>query len=110
MLEKKHFGYWFLIVVCSLLIGYWSFAYADYAPGQIMVRFKPGIVKIPKGLRIAGVKEATVLAESVRALNAKHGIVNIRQLYKKALEIRPDWTHLENNYVLYVAVPVFSNS
>ena len=101
MLRKKHFVYWILTIVWSLVMGHWSLAYADYVPGQIMVKFKPGIVKIPKGLRVAGVKAASVLAASVRDLNAKYGIVEIEQLYQKALEIRPDWTHLEDDFVLY---------
>lgn len=101
MLTRNRVIRFLLAVILCVVMGCWTAARAEYAPGQIMVKFKPGMVKIPKGLRIAGVEQATVLAESVRALNAKHGILKIEQLFKKALEIRPDWTHLENDYVLY---------
>ncbi|MFC1571432.1 S8 family serine peptidase, partial [Candidatus Margulisiibacteriota bacterium] len=38
---------------------------------------------------------------SIRALNVKHSIVRVEQLYKKALVNRPDWTQLQDDYVLY---------
>jgi thermitase len=90
-----------LIVFLTLLTGLCSLAHADYIPGEIMVKFRPGIMEIPKGMRVAGVKAAAVKAVSVQALNAKHGVFRIRQLYKDALENRPDWTQLQDQYVLY---------
>lgn len=90
-----------LFIFISALIVSSSVAFADYAPGKMIVRFKPGVVSIPKGLRVAEVKAATVKAASVQALNAKHGITKIEQLYKRALERRPDWTHLADDYVFY---------
>lgn len=90
-----------LFIFISALIVSSSVAFADYAPGKMIIRFKPGVVSIPKGLRVAEVKAATVKAASVQALNAKHGITKIEQLYKRALERRPDWTHLADDYVFY---------
>lgn len=86
----------FSIIICS------SAAFGDYAPGKIMIKFKPGVLETPRGMRIAAVKTAAVKAASVRALNAKHGVVRIKQLYKEALEARPKWTHLSDKFVLYV--------
>jgi thermitase len=86
--------------IVSLFIFGASFAYAEYAPGKILVKFKPGTVAIPKGFGVASVKAAAVSAASVKALNTKYGVVEIRQLYKKALENRPDWVHLRDNYIL----------
>jgi subtilisin family serine protease len=97
MSNKNRFAFFILIFA---LIFNLSAAYGDYAAGKILVKFKPGIIKIPKGLRIAGVKASSVSAASVRALNGKHGVFEIEQLYKKVLEIRPDWTHLADEYVL----------
>lgn len=64
-------------------------SFAEHIPGEIVVKFKPGIVKIQK-----------VVAASVRALAVKHGIYQYKQIYKDALEVRPDWKHLEDDYVL----------
>ncbi len=76
-------------------------AAAEVVPGEIMVKFKPGIMEMPGGMRVAAAKAATVRAASVQALNARHGVFRIRQLYRDALQNRPDWTQLENHYVLY---------
>ncbi|MBU0502347.1 MAG: S8 family peptidase, partial [Candidatus Margulisbacteria bacterium] len=59
-------------------------AKANFAPGKVMVKFKPG----------------KVFASSVQALHEKNKVYKIRKLYEKVLEIRPDWTHLEGQYVL----------
>lgn len=91
----KRFAFLFLI-----LFSLWSLAHADYSPGQVVVKFKPGTVRIPKGMAAAAVKAASVSAASVMSLNAKYGITQLRQLYRDALDIRPDWKHLEDEYVL----------
>jgi thermitase len=75
-------------------------SFAENAPGEIVVRFRPGTVKIPKGLAVASIREATVSVASVKELNRKHGVSQLRQLYRDALAIRPDWKQLENQYVL----------
>jgi thermitase len=48
----------------------------------------------------ASVKAASVSAASVMSLNAKYGVIQLRQLYRDALDIRPDWKQLEDEYVL----------
>jgi subtilisin family serine protease len=90
-----------LIVFLLFFLGGFSPVLADFAPGKIIVKFKPGIVEIPRGMRAAGITVAKVKAASVSALNTKHGVFKIKQLYKDALENRPDWTQLENHYVIY---------
>jgi thermitase len=100
MLTRKRLGISLFITACFMTAVFCSPACADYAPGQIMIKFKPGVVSLPKGMRVAAVKAASVKAASVSALNTKHGVFRVEQLYKKVLEIRPDWTHLENQYVL----------
>ncbi len=67
-----------------------------------MIKFKPGVLETPRGMRIAAVRAAAVRAASIRALNAKYGVVRVKQLYKQVLEARPEWTHLADNFVLYV--------
>jgi subtilisin family serine protease len=85
------------ILFCS------SAACADYAPGKIMIKFKPGVIRIPKGIRIAAAQAATVKPVSVQALNARHGVTRIKELYRDVLEIRPDWKKLRDNFVIYVS-------
>ncbi|MFH1347060.1 MAG: S8 family serine peptidase [Candidatus Margulisiibacteriota bacterium] len=89
-----------LIFIWFLAISFLSFAYAEYVPGQIMVKFRPGVVSIPKGIRIASTKAASVRASSVSALNTKFRVKEIEQLNQKTLEIRPEWKHLADDYVL----------
>jgi thermitase len=100
MLTRNRFFLLLLILLFSSLIGYRSASYADYAPGRIVVKFKPGEVSIPRGMRAAGAKAATIKAASIGALNARHGVYKLEKLYGKVLEIRPDWTQLEDEYVL----------
>ncbi|MDD4179604.1 MAG: S8 family serine peptidase [Candidatus Margulisbacteria bacterium] len=75
-------------------------AQAETIPGQLIVKFKPGVVKIPKGLTVAAAKAASVSAASVKALGDKYQVVKYRQLYRAALNVRPDWTQLEDIYVV----------
>ncbi|MDD5382430.1 MAG: S8 family serine peptidase [Candidatus Margulisbacteria bacterium] len=77
--------------------------YGEYMPGRIRVRFKPNVVNISKGARIAAVQAANVRASSVQALNAKHGVFKVKQLFNKVLEIRPDRTDLADYYTLEIS-------
>jgi len=86
-----------LLFACCLLAGT---ALAELVPNQVIVKFKPGIVKLPRGLAVAGIKAAAVSAASVRALNAKYKVAEFKQMYTDALAIRPDWKHLDNEYIL----------
>lgn len=86
-----------LITAYCLLFGV---SFAEVVPGHIIVKFKPGIVKIPRGMAVASVKAASISAASVNALAVKYGVVQFKQIYQKALEIRPDWKHLQDDYVL----------
>jgi subtilisin family serine protease len=70
------------------------------ASHQIIVKFKPGMVTLPRGVQAVGVGEARVKTSSLRALNQKHGVYKVEQLFKKILEIRPDMKELENEYIL----------
>ncbi|MBU1867406.1 MAG: S8 family serine peptidase, partial [Candidatus Margulisbacteria bacterium] len=72
---------------------------AEITPGQVVVKFKPGAFssKSPVGV----ISSAMIGAASIRALNEKHGIYRYKQIYSEALKIRPDWTHLENDYILF---------
>ena len=93
MWRKTFFGLLFLSLLCS-------FSRAEYIPGEMIVRFKPGVIKLPKGMSVAATKAAAVSAVSVKTLNARWEVSNFKQLYKAALEIRPDWKHLGNYYLL----------
>jgi subtilisin family serine protease len=76
---------------------------AEVIPNQVVVKFKPGVIALPKGLSVASVKAASISAASVKALNAKYQAVKVKQLFKNALNIRPDWQYLENYYVITYA-------
>lgn len=93
---KDKFG----LIIFFLVFLFASMTFADYVPGQVVVKFRPGIVKIPKGVKAAAVAAADIKASSVRSLNAKHRVYELKQVYQKVLENRPDWTHLEDEYVL----------
>ena len=73
---------------------------AENVPGEVIVKFKPQVMEIPRGLKAAGVAAVTVRKATIRDLNTKHGVIRVKQLFKDVLEIRPDWTHLENQYVI----------
>ncbi|OGC08437.1 hypothetical protein A3F86_03370 [candidate division WOR-1 bacterium RIFCSPLOWO2_12_FULL_45_9] len=88
------------IVICLFFFIFCSLAHAEYAPGEIMVKFKPGIMVIPKTMGVVGVGLAAVKAASVKALNAKHEVAKVRQVYSGVLRLRPDRTDLEDDYVL----------
>lgn len=102
MLTRNSFIRFLSIIILSSVISCISLAYGDYAPNKIWVIFKPGVVETPRGIRIAETKTAAVKAASLRALNAKHGVMRIKHLYKDVLEERPEWSHLANNFILYV--------
>jgi subtilisin family serine protease len=89
------------LLVGLYLVGFCSLVSAEYAPGKIIVKFKPGIVDLPKGLRIAAAESAKVKSASIKALNKKLGLKRIKKLYKKVLDRRPEWKYLDNKFVLY---------
>ena len=66
-----------------------------------MIKFRPNVVEMPRGMKAAAITAATVRPPSVRALNAKHGVFRIKQLYTDVLQIRPDWKHLSDEFVLF---------
>ncbi|MFA6417679.1 MAG: S8 family serine peptidase [Candidatus Margulisiibacteriota bacterium] len=72
---------------------------AENTPGQIVVKFKPGIFS--PTVAAGAISSALVGAASIKSLNAKHRISRYKQIYSEALKIRPDWKYLENDYVLY---------
>ncbi|MBU0671734.1 MAG: S8 family serine peptidase [Candidatus Margulisbacteria bacterium] len=95
MLKKSWPLIFFFFFVFSLA------AQADFVPGQVMVKFKPGVVSIPQGMRASSIQAASIRAASVSALNTKHGVYRIEQLYAKVLEIKPEWTdELGDQYIL----------
>ncbi|MEA3493569.1 MAG: S8 family serine peptidase [Candidatus Margulisiibacteriota bacterium] len=85
----------FIAIFGCLTLFLTAAVYADFSPGIIMVKFKPGAVEVP-----SGVAAAKVRAVSVQALNARYKVSRVEQLYAKALENRPDWTHLKDYYVV----------
>jgi len=77
-----------------------SGAYGAQVPGQIIVKFKPGVVGLPHGMRAASVSTASVKAASINALNSQNKVYRLKQLYAKILEIKPEWTDLADYYIL----------
>lgn len=99
----KKFISFALCILSFAFVFYQPLAFGDFIPGEIVVKFKPDVIKMPKGMAVASIKAATVTVASVRALNVKYGVTKLEQIYKDALEIRPDWKHLENDYLLTFA-------
>lgn len=94
--------YFYLVVL--LAVFFWGGqSWAGAIPGQMVVKFKPGVVKLPKGLAVASAKATEVRPASLRALNKKHQVVSLKKLFVKALAMRPDWTDLEDYYVVSYA-------
>jgi len=77
--------------------------WADYVPNELVVRFKPDVVRLPKGVSVASVKAAEIRASSVRALSEKYGVTKFEQIYAEALKIMPSWKHLADDYLLTFA-------
>jgi len=90
------FHFLFFIFYFSWVLPLW----ADYVPNELVVRFKPDVIRLPKGVSVASVKAAEVRASSVRALSEKYGVTKYEQIYAKALEIMPSWKHLADDYLL----------
>ena len=57
-----------------------------------MVKYRPGTAK--------ALKQAKPAVRGLGNINKKFGLIKTRQVYERALKIRPDWTHLENTYTL----------
>lgn len=72
---------------------------AENTPGQIVVKFKPGIFS--STVAAGAISSAFVGAASVKSLNAKYRVYRYKQIYSEALKVRPDWKYLEDDYVLY---------
>ena len=89
-----------LLAVFILGLATLAFAGSDYYPGSIIVRFKPGVVKIPKGLTVAAARAASVSAASVKTLGIKYAVANYKKIYQAVLAKRPDWKQLEDDYLL----------
>jgi len=85
-----------LFLVCSL----GSSVFAENIPGQIMVKFRKGVITAPRGVSAAAVGAFTVNKASIRALNTRRRISHLRKLYVDTLALRPDWIQLDNQYVL----------
>src|SRR3989338_7531497 len=97
-MRNVHRFFW---ITFALTFIFSSFSAAKHVPGEIIVNFILGVISLPRGAKAAGVSAAMVSAASVRALNAKNGVYKVEQLYKRVLEIRPEWTDLSNYYILY---------
>lgn len=66
-----------------------SFA-LDYAPGQMLVKFKPDIVVIKEkgGVGVFPLEQAQIGSSSINSLNAKHNARQIRSFMKKERRIK----------------------
>lgn len=89
------------LISVFLVLSFAAGASAEYAPGKLMIKFKPGVLSTPRGMKIAAANAASVKASSIAALNTKYGVKRVKQLYKAVLEARPQWKRLADNFVLY---------
>lgn len=99
-MRRNYPGRLIFSLIFSLLLGHFSLLFAEHIPGQIIVRFKPAMIKISKGLAISSVRAASVSAASLRALNVKYQIASFAQIYNSALKIHPGLKHLQEDYLL----------
>ncbi|MDI6731164.1 MAG: S8 family serine peptidase [Candidatus Margulisbacteria bacterium] len=89
-----------VFVLFFLVVGLGSLVFAETVPGQIMVRFKPGVIETPRGISAADIGAFTIKKDSIKALNTRRKVKRMRKLYVDTLAIRPDWTQLDNQFVL----------
>ncbi|MCU0640931.1 MAG: S8 family peptidase [Candidatus Margulisbacteria bacterium] len=79
----------FISLIVLLLVVNCSLAWAA-KPNQLVVKLKP------RGIGAA----------SVRSLAARFGTGEFKLLYEEALKIRPDWTHLADDYIVILPATV----
>ena len=90
---------------------------AGVIPNQLIVKFKPGAIALPQGLTVSAVGAVSVRSASLRALNVKYRVAEVRQLYRDALAVYEEMRQagklddrsaavergLENDYILTFA-------
>ena len=54
----------------------------EYAPGEVIIKFKPSVVTIPLEKQEVLASEATVSVSSIESLNQKHGLVKMKKVFK----------------------------
>lgn len=89
-----------LLLVCCLII-FTATAWAEIIPGRLIVRFKPNVIEVPKGLTVASLKAASVRPASVKALNSKYNVQKLKKIYAEALALKPGRKFLDDYYVVY---------
>jgi len=78
----------FLIIFCLIFFSLPCFG--EYAPGQMLVKFRPDVVTIKEkgGVGVFSMDKAEIKAGSIKALNVKHKIKNIKSFVKKERKIK----------------------
>jgi len=55
----------------------------QFEPGQMIIKFKPEVLEMPFGKRIASAEEVQINVEAIKNLNKKFGLLNVERIYKK---------------------------
>ncbi len=79
MLRKR------FVIILFLVLCLPCFADDQFAPGQILVKFKPDVVSFEgnAGMMTFSADKAFISSDSIKALNAKHGVFRFRSFAKK---------------------------
>lgn len=54
----------------------------QYAPGELIVKFKPGVIEFPKDKESIDAGELICHSESVKALNKSYGLIKVERVIK----------------------------
>lgn len=76
-----------IVATILLFAGSASFAVetdAKYAPGEIIIRLRPETVMLPTGSKTAEISTMAFHSDSIKALNAKHKVMKVKQAIKDA--------------------------
>jgi thermitase len=82
MLRKRYLVFLFLLLTLP--------CFGEYVPGQMLVKFRPDIVTINEkgGVGIFSIDKAEIKASTIKSLNAKYKVHNIKSFVKKERKIK----------------------
>jgi len=84
MLRKRY------LVILFLILSLPCFGEGEFKPGQMLIKFRPDIVTIKEkgGVGVFSMDKAEISSGSIKALNAKYSIKNIKSFVKNERRIK----------------------
>ena len=77
-------GFWVFVFMFILAVP----AFADYAPGQMLVKFRDGYVYTGNRVESLSVQSVQISSASIQALNAKYKVTSYKQTSKRGLRTK----------------------